>query len=134
MCVEKHTCDRTCRQAWIYIYLLKQTHLYKNFIAFSVAPFCLSIIRRFFFFQFLKLYCYYTSKQILYECCSSLRPRLHGADRIFGRSNIWPLRPSVHTGPANRPQIRSLRRANIRPLRKATFFGTRPVKFAIGPV
>ena len=40
------------------------------------------------------------------------------ADRIFGRSNIWPLRRSVHMGPANRPQIRSLRRANIRPLGK----------------
>ena len=56
------------------------------------------------------------------------------ADRIFGRSNIWPLRRSVHTGPANRPQIRSPRRANIRPLRKATFFGTWPVKFANSPV
>ena len=32
-----------------------------------------------------------------------LRQRLHGADRIFGRSNIWTLRRSVHTGSANRP-------------------------------
>jgi len=64
----------------------------------------------------------------------SFRQRLHGADRIFGRSHIWPLRRTVHTGPANRPQIRSLRRANIRPLRKANFFGTRLVKFANGPV
>ena len=60
--------------------------------------------------------------------------RLHVADRKFGRSNIWPLRRTIHTGPANRPQIRLLRRANIRPLRKATFFGTWPVKFANGPV
>ena len=51
---------------------------------------------------------------------------LHGADRIIGRSNIWPLRRSFHTGPANRPQIRSLRRANIRSLRKATKYGERP--------
>ena len=60
------------------------------------------------------------------------RQRLHGADRIFGRSNGWLLRGTVHTGPANRPQIMSLRRANIRPLRKATFFGTWPVKFVNG--
>ena len=59
---------------------------------------------------------------------TKLWQHLHGANQIFGRSNIWLLRHTVHTGPANRPQIRSLRRANIRPLRKATFFGTRPVK------
>ena len=29
-----------------------------------------------------------------------------GAGRIFGRSNIWSLRPCVYTGPAKRPQIR----------------------------
>ena len=29
-------------------------------------------------------------------------PRSLLADRIFGRSNIWPLRRTIHTGPANR--------------------------------
>ena len=53
-----------------------------------------------------------------YPC---LRLRLHGAGQIFGRPNIWSLRPCVYTGPAKRPQIRSLRRANIRPPRKASF-------------
>ena len=33
-----------------------------------------------------------------------LRQRLHGADRIFGRSLIWPLRRTVHTGQANRSE------------------------------
>ena len=51
---------------------------------------------------------------------NALWQRLDVADRIFGRSNIWPLRRCVHTGLANRPQIKSLRRANIRSLRKAT--------------
>ena len=50
----------------------------------------------------------------------TLRQRLQGADRIVGRSNIWPLRRSVHMGLANRPQIRSLRHANIQPLTKET--------------
>ena len=65
---------------------------------------------------------------------TKLWQHLLGADRIFGRSNIWPLRRSVHKGPGNRPQIRSLMRANIWPLRKATFFGTWPVKFANDPM
>ena len=51
---------------------------------------------------------------------SLVRQRLHGANRTFGRSNIWPLSRSVHTGLVNRPQIGSLRLANIRSLRKAT--------------
>jgi len=56
----------------------------------------------------------------LYNFSDRLRQRLHGADWVFGRSNIWPFRRSVHTWLANRPQITSLRRANIRPLSKAT--------------
>ena len=32
---------------------------------------------------------------------------------MFGLSNIWPLRRSAHTGPANRLQPRPFRRANI---------------------
>ena len=63
-----------------------------------------------------------------------LRQRLHRTDRIVGRSNIWPLRRRAHMGPANRPQIKSLKLANTRPLGKTTFFGTRPVKFEKGPM
>ena len=32
---------------------------------------------------------------------------------MFGLSNIWPLRRSAHTGPANRLQPRPFRCANI---------------------
>ena len=51
-----------------------------------------------------------------------LKQHLRGADRIVGRSKIWPLRRSVHKGPANRPQVRSLKRANTPPLTRTIFF------------
>jgi len=49
----------------------------------------------------------------------------------IGRSNIWPLRHSVHTG---RPQIRSLRRAIIWLLRKATLGNVARYRLNIWPL
>ena len=63
---------------------------------------------------------------------NKLNPRIHLGSVYTGPTEYLVGQIFCHLGvaftrgAANRPQIRSLRRANIRPLRKETFCGTWP--------